>query len=149
MENKICETNEYDSKHEEKDELRARFTGWLDTTLYRAKLKYIEKNRHWLEMMSLDEIPADLIEDPVDHFATIECSRADFEFEEEKLSKAFSELPLMRREVLRLLFVEEKKPEEISRQLHCSVNYVYLQKSRALKKLRSELLEGSKAYDKE
>ena len=26
----------------EKDELRARFTGWLDTTLYRAKLKYLE-----------------------------------------------------------------------------------------------------------
>ena len=29
----------------EKDELRARFTGWLDTTLYRAKLKYLEKQK--------------------------------------------------------------------------------------------------------
>lgn len=48
----------------------------------------------------------------------------------------------MRREVLRLLFVEEKTPKEISALLHCSESYVYLQKSRALKKLRDVLLGG-------
>lgn len=136
------------SEDEDRDELRARFTGWLDTMLYRAKLKYIDKHRQAYEVVSLDEIPAELIEDPVDYYAKVEQSNKDFDFEEGKLSRVFSELPLMRREVLRLLFAEEKTPEEISHQLHCSVNYVHLQKSRALKKLRSQLMEGGDSHDK-
>lgn len=133
----------------EADELRARFTAWLDTTLFRAKLKYLENQKQKVEFVSLDEMPPDLIEDPADHYANVERSQTDFDFEEEKLAKAFSELPLMRREVLRLLFVEEKTPDEISRQLHCSVNYVHLQKSRALKKLRTALMEGGGDCDEE
>ena len=69
-----------------------------------------------------------------------------FEFEEERLAYAFSKLPLMRREVLRLLFVEMKEPEEISEILHCSTNYVHLQKSRALKRLRELLAESEGIY---
>ena len=136
------------SEDEDRDELRARFTGWLDTMLYRAKLKYIDKHRQAYEVVSLDEIPAELIEDPVDYYAKVEQSNKDFDFEEGKLSRVFSELPLMRREVLRLLFAEEKTPEEISYQLHCSVNYVHLQKSRALNKLRAQLMEGGDSHDK-
>lgn len=146
------EKSKYDritSSQEERDELRARFTGWLDTTLYRAKLKFLEKQRTPFEIISFDEIPADIVEDPIDYYTNVERSGADFDFEEEKLAKAFSELPLMRREVLRLLFVEEKTPEEISAQLHCTVNYVHLQKSRAIKKLRASLLKGGDQCDKE
>lgn len=134
-------------RNRENDELRARFTAWLDTTLYRAKLKYLENHKSKLECISFDEIPADLIEDPTDYYTYVERSHTDFDFEEEKLAKAFSELPLMRREVLRMLFVEDKTPEEISMQLHCSVNYVHLQKSRALKKLRTSLMEGGVSFD--
>lgn len=135
------------SSNNEKDELRARFTVWLDTTLYRAKLKYLANQKQKLECISIDEMPADLIEDPTDYYTYVERSRTDFDFEEEKLARAFYELPLMRREVLRLLFVEEKTPEEISMKLHCSVNYVHLQKSRALKKLRTALKEGGVSFD--
>lgn len=40
-----------------------------------------------------------------------------------------------------MLFVEEKKPEEIARVLNCSAQHVYDQKYQALKKLRLELSE--------
>lgn len=126
----------------ERDYLRARFTSWLNTTLMRARQKFLAKQTQKLDFISLDELPADLLEDPYDYFADTERSQVDFVFEEEKLAKAFYDLPLMRREVLRLLFVEEKTPEEISKQLLCSVNYVHQQKSRALKKLRKVLLQG-------
>ena len=71
----------------------------------------------------------------------------DFDFAEERIAKAFSELPWMRREVLRLLFVELKKPREIAELLHCSEDYVSLQKTRALNKLRIELNEGGSTYE--
>ena len=48
----------------------------------------------------------------------------------------------MRREVLRLLFVEEKTPCEIARQLCISPNCVYQFKHQALAKLKRELTKG-------
>ena len=48
----------------------------------------------------------------------------------------------MRREVLRLLIVEEKTPEEVAEHLGISLDYVYKQKSRALIKLRNVFTEG-------
>lgn len=124
------------------DELRARFTSWMDITLVRAKKDYMEQLCSQPQYASLDSIPADLIPDPRNYFAEVERSTTDFEFEEARLANAFSELPLMRREVLRLLFVEMKTPTEIAAILHCSTNYVHLQKSRALKRLRELLTEG-------
>lgn len=121
--------------------LRAEFTAWLDITLVRAKRNYLVKENREKVETSLDNIPIDFIPDPRDYFAEVERG-SDFEFEEVRLANAFSELPLMRREVLRLLFVEMKEPEEISRILRCSTNYVHLQKSRALKRLRELLTEG-------
>ena len=124
-----------------KDELRARFTSWLDITLSRARSDYFDHINSRPVEASLDEFPPDLIPDPHDYFAVVERGN-DFDFEEARLAQAFSVLPLMRREVLRLLFVEMKEPEEISKILHCSTNYVHLQKSRALKRLRELLTEG-------
>lgn len=126
----------------EQDFLRARFTSWLDTVLYHAKLRYLHNERQKMETVSLDAFPADLIQDPNDCFEQVAYSQTDFDFEEEKLAKAFYELPLMRREVLRLIFVEEKSNKEIASQLHCSEEYVRLQKFRALKKLRQQLEDG-------
>lgn len=125
-----------------KDYLRARFTMWLNTTLIHARQRYLKKDVKKLDTIPLDEELAEILADPIDYFAPIERSQTDFDFEEEKLAKAFSELPLMRREVLRLLFVEEKRPEEIAEILHCSLDYVYKHKSRALQKLREVLTKG-------
>lgn len=130
-------------QHQREDDfLRARFTMWLNTTLIHAKQRFLEKNTQKLILIPLDEVLTESLEDPNDCFLRVESSQDAFDFEEEKLAQAFSALPLMRREVLRLLFVEEKTPDEIAKQLHCSLNYVHKQKSRALQKLRAALTEG-------
>lgn len=125
----------------ERDELRARFTSWLDITLVRARSDYFDQINSRPDEASFDQLPVDLFPDPYDYFESVERG-SDFEFEEARIAQAFSELPLMRREVLRLLFVEMKEPEEISQILYCTTNYVHLQKSRALKRLRELLSEG-------
>ena len=126
----------------EKDELRARFTVWLDITVYRAKLKYLRKTEQNKEVVSIDELPEHLLEWQEAGFENSLSSGKDFDFEEERLATAFAELPLMRKEILRLLFVEEMEPGEIAAHLNCSVQHVYNQRSLAIKKLRRKLVEG-------
>lgn len=139
-------TRKWDPIDPDRDVLRARFTVWLDTTLARASARYRDRMKDPLsdknEVFSLDEIPEDYLLDPRDPYAHIEIGMRDFDFEEERLSRAFSELPLMRREVLRLLFVEQLTPREIAERLHCSKDFVSVQKTRALKKLRQLLAES-------
>ena len=120
----------------------ARFTLWLNTALIRARGRYLETHTERFDIVPLDEVLTNTTPDSTDHFVRIERSKTDFDFEEEKLAKAFSELSLMRREVLRLLFVEEKTPCEIARQLCISPNCVYQFKHQALSKLRRELTKG-------
>jgi len=44
--------------------------------------------------------------------------------------------------ILTKLFVEEKKPEEIAKELNCSAQHVYDQRYQALKKLRNRIGKG-------
>lgn len=125
------------------DYLRARFTMWLNTTLIRARARYLETHTQKLEVIPLDAGLSESIPDPVNYFVDAERSKTDFDFAEERLAKAFSELTLMRREVLRLLFVEEKTSEEVAKQLCISPNSVYQFKHQALEKMRHLLTEGS------
>ena len=144
-------TPKWDNKDTERDVLRARFTLWLDTTLARASAKYRaqmnDKFSDNMEIVSMDAFPADYFPDPNNPYSSIEIGTPDFDFAEARLANAFSELPLMRREVLRLLFVEMKTPREIAAILYCSEDYVSLQKTRALKKLRKMLEEGDNTYE--
>lgn len=55
------------------------------------------------------------------------------------MAEAFAKLPIKRQEILTMLFVEERKPEEIARILNCSPQHVYDQRYQALKKLRIAL----------
>lgn len=55
---------------------------------------------------------------------------------------AYAEMPLMQKEILRLLFVEEMKPGLIAKKLNCSPQYVYNQRFKALQKFRQALSEG-------
>ena len=124
---------------QERDELRARFTAFLQIMVRRSRLNYLAKMKNRPETVSLEELP-----DIVDPTSEIRLSgdQKDFEFEEERLAQAFATLPLMRRTILKLLFVDELSPQEIAAKLHCSVGHVYNQRSLALKRLRL-LLEGS------
>ena len=131
----------YSNDHSKADELRAQFTLWLNTTLKNARKMYFRTQKKKYEEVPFEELPMELRIDPTNPYEKIERSKDAFDFEEEKLAKAFFELPLMRREVLRLLFVCELTPEEISKRLRCSVSYVRLQKFYAIKKLRKLLEE--------
>lgn len=130
----------------ERDELRGRFTAWMETTVFRAKLKYLRKNEYIIETISLEDVPEGALEwrEPV--FEGKTRDHHDFDFEEERLAKAFKELPLMRKEILRLLFVEEKTPAEIALQMNCSIQHVYNQRSLALKKLKCMMTQEGDSY---
>ena len=141
----------WDHIEAEQELLRARFTLWLDTTLARASAKFrnqmTDKLSEEIDIVSYDAFPQDYIADPINPYDGIEIGVRDFDFAEERIAKAFSELPWMRREVLRLLFVELKKPREIAEIFHCSEDYVSLQKSRAINKLRIVLNGGGSTYE--
>lgn len=128
----------------EKDELRARFTKWLETTIYRARIDYIRKNQRGRETVSLEDLPENLLAADLeqDLFGEVGADKNAFDFEEERLAKAFRELPLVRQHILTMLFVEEMKSVEIARRLHCTTQHVYNQRSLALKKLRAVLGKG-------
>ena len=131
-------------KHpQEKDELRARFTAFLTTMVKRAKLDYLDKLNALPETVSLSNLPD--LEDPNAEIQTA-ISQTEFEFEAERLAQAFATLPLMRRRILQMLFVEGLNPSEIAAQLNCSVGHVYNQRSLALKKLRA-ILEGGEKFE--
>ena len=125
----------------EHDELRARFTAWLDIMAYRARLKYIRKLDQQLPTISLDEL--DESSQPASEqdvaYETISTLTQSFLFEEQRLALAFSELPIKKQRILEMLFIEERKPAEIAKELNCSEAYVYNQKHRALQKLRSAM----------
>lgn len=127
-------------QQENADVLRARFTKWLDIVIYRAKLKYQRKNETKIETISFEELPEHsqpVYEGDLQQIA----SKTDFDFEEERLANAFAKLPIKRQQILTKLFVEDKKPEEIAKELNCSAQHVYDQRYQALKKLRIELVK--------
>jgi RNA polymerase sigma factor (sigma-70 family) len=132
--------NRHSKYYQKNDELRARFTGWLNTVIYRAKLRYMERHKRVIATVPIDDVPESFLEYQETLFSHVERTANDFDFEEERLAEAYSSLPLMRREILRLLFVEDLKADEIARRLNCSIQHVYNQRSLALKRLR-QLLE--------
>ena len=125
----------------EHDELRARFTAWLETTIYRAKLKYLNRQKPKFEVVSIEELPENALSVPEKAVYGAVLQSA-FDFEEERLAEAFANLPIKRQQILTMLFVEERKPEEIARLLNCSAQHVYDQRYQALKKLRQALTKG-------
>lgn len=132
----------YSSQNPEgRDELRAKFTSWLNLVVYRARLKYLKKKEKEVKTISLESISEaqlPVVSGPLEPGA----SQNEFDFEEERLAAAFAQLPMKRQQILTMLFVQGRKPEEIARLLNCSPQHVYDQRYQALKKLRLALTEG-------
>lgn len=131
-------------KNQERDELRARFTNWLEVLAYRVRRNYLRDSNRDPLSVPLDRIPED-------QFAVQDVQRASvpsgsFEFEEEQLAQAFAKLPAMKKQILTMLFVLEMDPEKIASKLGCTVQNVYNQRSLALKRLR-KALEGGDRHD--
>ena len=121
----------------DRDELRARFTAWLDTLIRRAKLDYLRKYHIPLEIISLEELHEENM--PISEDVWMRkmlFEEDDFCFEEERLAKAYAELPLLRKQILKLMYVDELEVKEIARLLNCSAQYVSNQKQKGLKHLR-------------
>lgn len=128
---------------DDRDKLRAEFTVWLDTLIRRAKLDYLRKNTIPIDVVSLEDLHEDnypVVEDEwMNHLLLQED---DFNFEQERLANAYAQLPLLRKQILKLLFVRDLKVKEIAKMLNCSPNFVSDQKRRALEALRRKLDEG-------
>lgn len=131
-------------KTPERDELKAKFTSWLETVVKRAKVDYVRKLKRHPNIISLDMLPeASLIsEESEERWLQAFRDPSPYDFEEERLAKAFMELPLKRRQVMELLFFENLSEKETAKRLNCSVQYVRNQRCIALKKLRASLMEG-------
>lgn len=123
----------------ERDELRGRFTRFMEVMVKRARLNYLEKMKRQPITVPLDDVPETLLAEDTAFPTDVS---GDFDFEEERLANAFSQLPLMRQRILMMLFAEELTPKEIARRMNCSVNHVYNQRSLAIKRLRQLLEEG-------
>ena len=95
---------------------------------------YLKVQLRRVPTVSIEEVPELLL---AEECKPSQVNNDDFDFEEEKLSEAFRTLPLMRQRILELLFVEQLSPQEIATCLNCSVQYVYNQRSLAIKALRS------------
>lgn len=127
----------------EPDELRARFTRWLEILVYRARSRYLQKEEARIKTVSLDEIAED--QWPV--APTPMPWKTEFDFEEERLAKAFAALSPERQQLLTLLFLYQLKPEEAAALLHVSKKKFYNSKYEALKKLRTVLSEEGSDYE--
>ena len=126
----------------EPDVLRARFTNWIEKLIKNAKIDYLRQhNKAEPEFVSIDK----LFEDEQligTRDVVLSEAKDSFDFQEERLAEAFYKLPLMKRKILELLFIECIKPEEIASRLNCSPQYVYNQRYRTLKQLREQLEKG-------
>lgn len=121
-----------------KDELRGRFTRWIVITAQNAQKNYLRTEGKRPKTISIDEIELPITDTLLPKVETVSGS---FDFAEQQLADAFRELPLMRRRILELLFVDELSPAEIAQKLHCSVQHVYNQRSLAIKRLRERLIK--------
>ena len=87
----------YNNEQNGKDRLRGQFTVWLEKLIVRAKLDYIRNNRRYLNVISIDELSDEALavcDEPVRE------KNHDFEFEDERVEKAFRELTPLRRQIL-------------------------------------------------
>ena len=128
----------------EPDVLRARFTCWLEVLVYRARRKYLRKEEHRIKTISLDDLPEEqwpIAPAPV-------LRETEFDFEEERLARAFSELSVERQKLLTLVFPYDLKPEEAAEVLHYSIKKFYNNKYEALKKLRTMLSEQEDSHER-
>ena len=134
---------DYRQNDSDRDELRARFTAWLDTLIRRAKLNYLRKTEIPIDIVSLEELFEENIPITEDVWMRqLLYQENDFNFEEERLATAYAELPVMRQQILKYLYVDELTVGEIAMKLHCSAQYVSDQKQKGLKHLRKKMSEG-------
>jgi len=119
-------------------DLLRRFTAYMEWVVTHAGIDYYRRQAFRERESPLEQYPQDTLsyEDPPPR------GKDAFDFAEDKLSEAFIKLNLLRRRILTLIFVDGLSAQETADKLGCSADYVYLQKHRALKALRDQLMDG-------
>ena len=120
--------------------LKARFTLWLEQLMYRARINYLQKYYSAPENVGLAQVPEEFLAKEDAYDLAVETDDG-FVFEEDRLAQAYRRLPLMKKRILSMSFVDQLSPAEIAERLHCSIRTVYNQKYRAIKALKEWLGE--------
>lgn len=128
----------------DRDELRARFTKWMQVLAYRTRRKYLDARANRADTIPLEDVPEEFLR--MDNQPIALDAGGGFEFEGEALEKAFACLPEKKRQVLTMLFVLQMDSEEAARELGCDVHNIYKHHSLAIKQLR-ETLQGGISND--
>ena len=115
-----------------------RFTAYMELLVSHAKIDYLRRQGYKQKEVPYGQF---IIDESAGYEDPLPDSPDEFEFTDEKLSDAFSKLNSLRRQILTLIFVDGLSAQEVADKLDCSVDYVYLQKHRTLKKLRDQLME--------
>ena len=130
-------------QNEDRDELRAAFTVYIQKVIVHARMGYTRKVRRYRYEICFD----DLCYEPKVEFEQqyqIWGSRpSSFEFEDNALTAAFASLAPIRQQILEMTFIQDIPSSEIATRLHCSIRKVYIQKHSALKYLQRISRSGS------
>ena len=115
-----------------------RFTAYMELLVSHAKIDYLRRQRYKQREVPYGQL---IMDESAGYEDPLPVSPDQFDFSEKKLADAFSKLNSLRRQILTLIFVEGLSAQEVADKLGCSVDHVYLQKHRTLKKLRDQLME--------
>lgn len=129
----------YESKHRNPAHIE-----YLKVVAKNATIDYIKSkgsSEKRQRRISLEDLPELTYEQDFRVF-----TKAEFDFEEQRLAESFAALPLLRRQVLTLTFIENLSASEIAKRLNCSTDYVYKLRQRALQKLK-DLMIGDNANE--
>lgn len=122
------------------DKLFYLFTAFLQRHIQGARLNFFRKVYEWqheIPIADWEVLRRSEADQGIDSF----LYTGEFAFEEERLVRAFQDLPRRRQMLLEYLFIHDLTPKEISILLGCSVDYVYHLKHYALNALRKALKE--------
>ena len=122
------------------DDLRNQFTAFIQKVVYHAKVDYIRRKTAQSKKGNKPSLPEWHDTSYEQNFRL--APQNEFDFEEQRLADSFAALPLMRRQILTLLFAQGLTAMEVAEELGCSLDYVYSNKRRALQRLQEQLREG-------
>jgi RNA polymerase sigma factor (sigma-70 family) len=122
-------------------DLLHQLTAYIQQVVKYARLEYFHTLGYRDFESPLEELPQDTYTE-----LPPEVAEDEFAIKDEQLSAAYSQLSSLRKQILVMTLLEGLPAATVAERLGCSVDYVYLQKHRSLKKLRDQLMDGGDTY---
>jgi RNA polymerase sigma factor, sigma-70 family len=121
--------------NKEKD-LIYRFTAYITKVIQHARIDYVRKVMQKKQEILLEDVP----EYELLYYDEFFIDDNSFHFQSPRVENAYNLLPHTYRHILELTFLHDLSAHEIAKLLHYSLPQVYLERHRALKRLK-ELIE--------